>query len=125
MLGEVWAQMARRNLGGGPPESLGVRDRSRSTPAAQGSSEEERRVTEKEAAKHRVEGLGNGVGSSSRGDRRRRDVCLLSGEAALLHGERRDVAGREHVFEALDAAARVDRDEGVLRLRYAGKGHAP
>ena len=55
------------------------------------------------------------------GDRLRRDISLLRGDAAVLDREIRRIAGRIHALEASDPALRVDRDEASGRpQRHSG-----
>ena len=50
-------------------------------------------------------------------DRLGGSLCLLGGNAALLHVKARDVAGRVDVFEAGHPPVLVDGDEALERLR--------
>ena len=72
---------------------------------------------QQQAAQHRPERLRPDLRPELGGDRLRGRVRLLSGDAALLDREVRDVTGRIDVAETIDARVGIDGDEAVERLR--------
>ena len=79
---------------------------------------------QEEAAQNGAEGTWGQGEAGIGGDRLGSRLGLLGCDSALLHGKRRDVAGRIDVLHSRHAPVRVDRNESLERLRDAGDSRA-